>query len=79
MRRISMMSKSTDGKSVKKLPEGDNGTGVLCKTRSGKRYIIAQNTEKGKHTLWLEEQDGYKKIAVADSPYDLYPLVDWEN
>lgn len=66
-------------KIVKKIPASENGTGVLCKTKSGKEYQISQNTDKGKHTLWRKVDGGFEKVATAGSPYDLYPMIDWDK
>ena len=78
-RKASSLSVDKERKVVKKIPASDCGTGVLCKTRSGKEYRIYQNPEKHKHTLWRIVDSGFEKIATADSPYDLYPLVDWDK
>lgn len=72
-----MATKSS--KVVKKIPPSECGTGVVCKTQSGKIYKITQNPDKGKHTLWKPLDDGYEKLATADSPYDLYEKIDWEE
>lgn len=66
-------------KIVKKLPASECGVGVLCKTKSGKLYQISQNQEKKKHTLWRVLDGEYEKLAAANSPHDLYPLIDWDN
>lgn len=65
-------------KIYKDIPRSENGTGVLCITRSGIIYKITQN-EKKRHTLWLVHDDGFEKIASSDSPYDLYDLIDMEK
>lgn len=64
---------------VKSIPTTDSAPGVTCVTKSGKKYRISQDADKGKHTLWRIVEGGYEKLEVADSPYDLYPLVDWDN
>lgn len=64
---------------VKKLPATEYGAGVHCITRSGKEYQISQCPEKNRHTLWKIVDGGYKKISTADSPHDLYALIDWEK
>lgn len=66
-------------KIAKKLPASDYGNGVLCRTKSGKEYQISHNPEKHKMTLWKITEGGYEKLAVADSPYDLYPLIPWNE
>jgi hypothetical protein len=71
--------KEKSSKVVKKLPASECGTGVLCTTRSGKQYQISQNPEKKKHTLWRIVDGGYEKLATGNSPYDLYPLIDWDK
>ena len=59
-----------------KIPVSENGHGVICNTLSGKKYYISQNLDKHKHTLWQCVEGGYQKIASADSPYDLYKLIE---
>lgn len=66
-------------KIVKKLPVADCGPGVLCITKSGKQFQITQNPEKRKFTLWAIIDGGYDKIAVANSPTDLYSKIDWDK
>lgn len=78
-RKSSSAAKETAAKIVKKLPVSEYGSGVLCKTRSGKQYRISQNPEKKKHTLWRIVDGGFEQLAVGDSPYDLYPLIDWDE
>lgn len=73
-----MAKQEKEGKLVKNLPE-TRGHGVQCKSISGQIYVITHDTEKEKHTLWKEEPEGYRLLAIAESPYDLYPLVDWEK
>ena len=65
-------------KQLSKLPSSENGTGVTCTTLSGEQYYISQNTDKGKHTLWRIVDSNYQKVAIADSPYDLYNKIDWQ-
>lgn len=71
--------KQNNVKVIKKLPVSECGIGVLCKTKSGKLYKISQNPDKKKHTLWRIVDEGYEKIATADSPYDLYEKINWEE
>lgn len=66
-------------KIVKNIPTTDSAPGVTCVTKSGKKYRISQDADRGKHTLWRIVEGGYEKLETADSPYDLYPLVDWDN
>ena len=77
MPRKSMADKPV--KICKKIPASEYGYGQICKTVSGKEYRITQNPDKKKHTLWRVLSNGYEKISVASTPYDLYPLVDWEK
>lgn len=72
-------TKEKSAKVVKKIPTSESGTGVLCKTKSGKLYQITQNPEKRKHTLWKVVDGGFEKLATGDSPYDLYPLIRWDE
>jgi len=71
--------KELTNKPVKKIPDSENGRGVVCKTKSGKKYVISHSEDKPKHTLWLIVEDGYQKIATGESPYDLYELIDWDS
>lgn len=64
---------------VKAIPSGEDGVGVLCKTRDGQLYRISQNTGKGIHTLWKVLEGSYEKIATGESPYDLYPRIPWDG
>ncbi len=64
---------------VKTIPASDSAPGVTCVTKSGKEYRISQDAKRGVHTLWRIVEGGYEKLETADSPYDLYPLVDWDN
>lgn len=66
-------------KTVKKLPAADYGPGVLCTTKSGRQFQITQNPEKRKFTLWAVVDGGYDKIAMANSPTDLYSKIDWDK
>lgn len=61
-------------KVVKKIPASENGVGVSCKCGL---YQITQNPEKKKHTLWKTVEGGFEKIKTADTPYDLYNLIEW--
>ena len=72
-------STNKSAKFVKNIPTTDSAPGVTCVTKSGKKYRISQDADRGKHTLWRIVEGGYEKLEVADSPYDLYPLVDWDN
>ena len=72
-------STNKSAKIVKNIPTTDSAPGVTCVTKSGKKYRISQDADRGKHTLWRSVEDGYEKLETADSPYDLYPLVDWDN
>lgn len=78
-RKATSVIKEKATKVVKKLPTSECGTGVLCKTKSSKQYQISQNPEKKKHTLWKIVDGGFERVATGDSPYDLYPLIDWEQ
>ncbi len=72
-------SSAKASKIVKSIPASDSAPGVTCVTKSGKEYRISQDAERGKHTLWRIVEGGFEKLETADSPYDLYPLVDWDN
>lgn len=77
MARKSAVEKQS--KIIKKIPTSECGAGQICTTASGKQYRITQNPEKRKHTLWMVVNGGYEKLATSDSPYDLYPMIDWEK
>lgn len=78
-KKDSGVTKEKTSKIVKKIPASECGIGVLCTTKSGKQYQISQNPEKKKHTLWHIVDGGYEKLATGNSPYDLYPLIDWDK
>lgn len=67
------------GRIVKSLPASEDGHGVLCKTRSGKAYVISHNTgrERLAFSLWRLADSGMEKLAVGNTPPDLYALIDW--
>lgn len=79
MAKRSGLVKETTEKIVKKIPVSENGPGVLCTTKGGKQYKISQNTEKMKFTLWKVMENGFVKIATANSPLDLDELVPWDE
>lgn len=62
-------------KIVKSIPSSENGSSVACKTRSGKEYLISQNVERCRFTLWEVVKGGYVKIDVADSPRKFDELI----
>lgn len=70
---------NTTERVVKNIPSSENGAGVLCKTTSGQRYQISQNTEKKKFTLWKVVENGFIKIKTANSPLELEELVPWDK
>jgi len=72
-------SSDKSSKIVKEIPASDSAPGVTCVTKSGKTYKISQDAKRGIHTLWRVVEGGYIKIETGDSPYDLYPLIDWDN
>lgn len=72
-------SSDKSSKIVKEIPASDSAPGVTCVTKSGKTYKISQDAKRGIHTLWRVVEGGYEKIETGDSPYDLYPLIDWDN
>lgn len=66
---------------IKTLPKTEDGHGIFCKTHTEFDYQITQNTSKIKKrfTLWKIVPDGYEKISSADTPQELYALVEWEK
>lgn len=64
---------------VKKIPYSENGNSVLCTTKKGNKYIVSQNVEKQRYTLWKISDEGYSKLLTENSPYKLYDLIDWNN
>lgn len=61
-------AKYNEIKIVKSIPSSENGSAVVCKTRAGQEYIISQNIERCRFTLWKVVEGGYVKIDTADSP-----------
>lgn len=66
-------------KTVKKIPSSENGSSVTCTTKSGKVYLITQNRERQRFTLWQQTKTGYTQIATAKSPLDLEDKVPWKK
>mgnify|MGYP001048862553 FL=1 len=79
MARKTSAEKEICGKIIKKIPVSENGCGVQCSTRTGQRFLISQNIEKMKFVLWRMVDGGYEKITVANSPFDLYDIIPWEQ
>lgn len=64
-----------ESKIIKNIPTSDDGPGVVC---NGKfTYIVSHNLKKEKFTLWKKVEDGYERIAIADSPMILYDKIEW--
>ena len=72
-------SSEKPAKIVKKLPATDYGPGVLCTKALGNRFQITQNPEKKKFTLWRILDGGFEKIAMANTPVDLYSKIAWDK
>lgn len=79
MARKSSEEKELRGKFSKNIPASENGAGVQCSTRTGKKFQISQNIEKMRFILWRVVDEGYEKIASANSPSDLYSIIPWEQ
>jgi len=77
--RKSAVVKDVSEKIVKKIPSSENGPGVSCTTKNGLNYQISQNLEKMKFTLWKVTENGFIKIATANSPLDLDDLIPWNE
>lgn len=65
---------------MKTLPKTEDGHGISCLTKTHGEYCISQNTSKtrGRFTLWKCTKEGYEKIALANTPQDLYPKIPWD-
>ena len=74
-----MARTASSEKVIHKLPASEDGYGVLCKTKSGSEYVISQNLDKGKFTLWSFQDGQYLKISTADSPIKLYEQINWQQ
>ena len=75
------MAKATS-KIVNSIPNSETGKGVVCYTKpneSGDKYIVSQNPLKEQFTLWKCIEDGFEKIATANSPLDLYNKIPYER
>lgn len=79
MARKSAAIKEVSEKTVKKIPSSENGPGVSCTTKNGQHYQISQNLEKMKFTLWKVTENGFIKIATANSPLNLDDLIPWDE
>lgn len=61
------------------LPEAERRLpGVNCLTKTKQQYIVTQNINQ-RFTLWRAVENGFVKVETASSPYDLYPLVPWDE
>lgn len=63
----------------KSIPSSENGPRVAHETASGQIYKVTENLKTKKHTLWQNLDGGWKKLKSADSPYDLYEFIDYDN
>lgn len=68
-------------KTVKNIPSSESGSSVLCKTKNGTEYTVSQNPikERLRFSLWKHTKGSYEKIATAESPTDLYSLIEWKK
>lgn len=64
---------------TRKMPASENGPGVRCTTKTGDEYIISQCFIPRRFTLWQVVSGGYRKIATADTPTELYEKISWET
>ena len=67
-RKAAGVVKEKASKVVKKLPASECGSGVLCKTKSGKQYQISQNPEKKNiryGALWMTDM---RKLRLGIRP-----------
>lgn len=62
-------AKDNETKIYKSIPTTENGVGTTCLTRSGKEYLITQNVERCRFTLWESVDGGYIRLKSEDSPY----------
>lgn len=66
-------------KTVKKIPSSENGPSITCTTKSGKIYLVTQNKERQRFTLWQQMKDGFRQISTAKSPLILEDKVPWDK
>lgn len=52
---------------------------MTCRTVSGDEYVISQNPERKKFTLWHKVKGGFTKCAVASLPFDLEDKIPWDE
>ena len=64
---------------VKSIPSSETGSRTICKTNSGKEYLITNNPIKAKFTLWQIVPGGYEKMSVADNPLEFDKIIPYKN
>ena len=68
-------AKDSEAKIVKSIPSSENGSATTYLTRSGQEYLISQNVERCRFTLWKVVEGGYEKMGISDSPLDFEEIV----
>ena len=61
------------------MPSSESGPLMTCRTVSGDEYVISQNPERKKFTLWHKVKGGFTKYAVASLPFDLEDKIPWDE
>lgn len=77
IRGIAMARKSKTTDIVKKFPSSENGVSISVKDVVNKEFKISHNLKTGKFTLWEIVNEGFKQIAIGNSPYELYEFIDF--
>lgn len=69
----------TEVRLLRKIPASESGPLLTCRTISGDEYIISQNPERKKFTMWHKGDTGFVKCGVADFPFDLEAKIPWDK
>lgn len=64
---------------IRKIPISESGPLLTCRTVSGDEYVISQNPERKKFTLWHKVETGFVKCGIADLPFDLEDKIPWNK
>lgn len=57
---------------VREISKENNGTRVTLLPGNGETYLITRNLSMHGFTLWRVLDEGYERLATADSPFPLY-------
>lgn len=66
----------TASKTVKSIPNSENGVGVECLNGE---YLITQNPLKEQFTLWKCLDDGFERIKTSDNPLEFDKIIPWSK